>query len=144
MIEDVPLYNVETVKIGNRVLDAYRSSYFKRYKTEPILSQNGTDQTILKDMARSLGEQRTIDLLEHYLKMDNDWFVKKGHNLETFKREMNVVNSDMGLRASKSGNRSGNIKVFFSCDGCMVHSYIEVPFKYDWDQRTLCSNCRGN
>lgn len=140
------IYEVEIKKAEDRMCEVYAEAYERRWRTKPVLSNNGSDQTILRDMIRQLGAPKVAELIRHYLEMDNEWFVKRYHPLETFKKEINAINADFGLLKSKQTIPKGLcLSVRFHCDKCMAEFLCVVPLAYNWERRTLCPSCsKGN
>lgn len=130
------------LKNADKATEAYCKAYEKRYKTRPILSPARSDQTILKDLTRSMGLAKVIELLEHYLTMDNEWFITKAHSLDVFKKDLNSVNSDLGLRKSKQPGSGLKMQMRFHCDKCGKAFQLVVPLNYNFDRRTLCGECQ--
>lgn len=138
------IYEVQQQRDADRALEVYYRAYEKRYRTKPILSNNQSDSTIIRDLARQVGGKRLCELLEHYLQMDNEWFAKKAHSIEVFRTEINVVNSDYGLRATKHKTPSGaRILSAVACDKCGERIIISVPIGHNWDVLSRCRVCGG-
>lgn len=96
------MYEVELQKNTNKALDHYVVCYETKYGTKP-LPFNSFDTTAIKDVLRSLGLIKTINLLTVYFTLrgtgfskdgrEDDWFERRGHDLETFKKHLNYLNS---------------------------------------------------
>lgn len=138
------LLEVRQVKDQDRLVEVYVASYEKRYRIKPILS--AVDRTVLTDLNRGLGFARTKAIVEHYLKMDNEWFVTKAHDLDTLKKNLNVINADFGLRTSKPHHGKAVIVTTAYCDNPKCRTYgqrkiMEVPIDHNFDRRLLCNEC---
>lgn len=138
------LFEMEIKKSEDRLTDLYIQAYEKRYGIKPVLANNGSDHTILKDLVRQLGFSTISKLVPHYLEMDNEWFVKKAHSLPVLKNEINVVNADYGMHASRAVSPSQKMLVSFPCDGCRKNTAFAVPLNYNWEHKTLCRACGGS
>lgn len=139
----------EMIEVGSliessRVQETYVDSYKRRYGVAPIISTNGTDQTVFKDLARSLGIAKACQLVEHYFKMNNDWFVKKGHSVAVLKSEIGVINGALGDKPQQQASLGGlRMRVFLYCDarGCDVKFTRDVAMNHNFEQSNRCTKC---
>lgn len=91
-IGNLRLAEAESVKNAGELLELYIKSYEARYHIKPVLSTLGIEFSILKNLAGQMDLKTLSELVKHYLTMNNDWFLTKGHDLDTFKKQINVIN----------------------------------------------------
>lgn len=138
------LLEVRHQKDSDSIIEVYVEAYEKRYRVKPILAQNGVDRTVLSDLLRTLGLARLRAIIQHYLRMDNTWFVTKAHDLDTLKKNLNVVNSDLGIKQSKAPATTGlHIVTNLYCDNCQARYVATVAMNHNFDLRNLCKTCEG-
>lgn len=138
------MIEVKSLNESSRVQETYVECYKRRYGVNPIVSTNGTDQTVFKDLARSLGITKACQLVEHYFKMNNDWFVKKGHSVAVLKSEIGVINGALGDKPQQQQALGGmKLRVLLYCDnlGCDVKFTRDVPMNHNFDQSNRCTKC---
>lgn len=138
------MYEVGSLIESSRVQEVYIESYKRRYGVNPIISTNGTDQTVFKDLARTIGVAKACQLVEHYFKMNNDWFVKKGHSVAVLKSELGVINGSLGDKPQQREAAQGlRMRVLVYCDnsGCDVKFERDVPMNHNFDSRNRCTKC---
>lgn len=129
------------------VAQAYADEYKQRYGVEPIWSFDGTDATVIKDTMRKVGEKKARQLLRAYVRMNDEWFIKTGHNLECFKKNLSRVNAFLGTKLEQANeNRGLQISAHggISCDRCFMY-YPWIGKATDLEKPTLrlCPKCLG-
>lgn len=117
----------------------YSDVYEKRYGIAPIMSSNGSDATILKDLVRQLGLGRTTALVNGYLRMNDEWFIRTGHSLETMKKSIPAINSTLGNTQPLS--KALRLSILRQCDQCEQYKVFVLPMDPDWTKRVECDEC---
>lgn len=107
---------------GNIAMSTYRELYVKRYGSEP-LPTGAVGFTILKDLIRRIGLERTLILLRQYLSMNgrNDYYKNSGHSLKVFSepRVLETLNATAGPTKKDTATRAGvEISVDTRCPHC--------------------------
>lgn len=76
--------------VGNPVVSAYYRFWQERYPGERpvVLPQH---QKFLKSLGDQEGGDRAVRYVEAYLAMPDPWFVKKRHDVETLRQNLNAV-----------------------------------------------------
>lgn len=87
----------DTAVVGVRdFVSSYCEAFKKRYTTNPIV--DGRSSGIAKRIVKSLGLPKAKALVESYLTMNDQWFITKGHDLQTFEGSLNKIEMHhMGL-----------------------------------------------
>lgn len=128
------------------VAQAYAEEYKQRYGVEPIWSFDGTDHTVIKDTVRKVGEKRARQLLRAFVRMNDSWFVERGHSLDCFKKNLARVNAFLGSKLEQaSENRSLFISAHggISCDRCFgYYEWVGKPVDLSGLGDRLCPGCR--
>jgi hypothetical protein len=70
-------------------LAAYCRAWKLRYKTNPPIG--GKPAGLAKQIVKDLGTEKACTLVETFLRMEDYWFLKKRHDLGTFKENLNAV-----------------------------------------------------
>lgn len=136
------MHEVELLKESNDLVDYYSEIFEKRYRTKPILSNNGSDHTLMKDFVRQLGYAKTKEILDQYIKTNDAWFLTKSHSLSALKSNLNSINTAI---ATKPLRHAGLIRIQtpFSCDKCFKHfNLICDPAIFDSGEKIYCDNCK--
>ena len=123
------IYEVEIMLGLTTAIDIYVAEYEKRYKVKPVFQNKGADETVLKDLIRAIGLDKTCDAIRTYLKMSEPWFLTKGHSLKVLQDNINVVNAKAAKTPSQTGK--GAVRVLIQkervfCDKC------HAPATKDW------------
>lgn len=79
------------------VIAVFCAAWKARYGSRPDLL--GKDRSLLKGLAKDLGAVRSTALIQHYLTMDNPWFVQQQHDVTTLHLRHRTVSADMEGRA---------------------------------------------
>lgn len=66
--------------VGSDVWQAYRESYFSRYRVEPV--RNAKANTMCKRLVESLGGDGAVSVVKFYLTHNKQWYVSNVHQLE--------------------------------------------------------------
>jgi hypothetical protein len=74
---------------GKAAVAAYCSAYKNRYQTAPEIT--GFVAKRLKDMAKELGQEKLKEYVNAYLAMNDQWFIKRGHDVDTFTKNLNKI-----------------------------------------------------
>jgi hypothetical protein len=72
--------NKKEVSTGSMVWFAYAKAYAHKYKTEPV--RNSKTNSICKRLVALVGLEKACLLSEHYLTINDQWYLKKGHSIE--------------------------------------------------------------
>lgn len=67
----------------------YCEVYKAKYSTNPVI--DGRASGVAKRVTGAIGENRAIELIEAFLEMSDQWFVKKKHDLFTFEQNLNGI-----------------------------------------------------
>lgn len=110
---------------ANEALKFYGEVYKKRYKTDPVISNVGIAITTLKDVCRSVGRDKLMSMLEHFLSIDgtgakSEWFKIKGHSLQIFKENLESINASLGSKGHKPPPPGPGLKIVLQsqCPKC--------------------------
>lgn len=141
----IPCHKLPAVKEqvqSNHLLGHYIACYHQKYGVEPIFPADNSQHTAIRDIQRTLGD-KAFKLIEHFFKMDPDgWYSKYRHSLETLKRNLNAVNTDLAKKTVSHGGGAIRIRTLFSCDGCFKHFWFECnPSIFSSGVKILCSKC---
>ena len=126
-------------------MDIYMEEYEKRYKIRPVLQNQLADQTVLKDLIRKVGLDQTTDLIRTYLRMQNPWFLTKGHSLKVLQDSVNLVLAQTA-KTPQRGRRGIEVHIQsyrLFCDKC------GDPWKEDFigdveefQKPRICEQCK--
>lgn len=75
----------------NAVIRAYTDFWKARYQTSPPIT--GKQVGILKNLVKSLGRKKVLELLEAFFKMPDASFVQQSHSVEVFNFNLNRIQS---------------------------------------------------
>lgn len=107
------------------VLRRYTDAYEEVHKTKPVSINRGVDRTTIKDILRILGEERALEVVAHYVRMNDDWYVKKGHSLQVLKENLNVVNTSLSKKVLPFGSgQSPLLNSLTPCIKCDKYQYV--------------------
>jgi len=134
------LHEVELTRQSQSLLDAYTKAYKARYSIDPVMRLDSSDQTILRDICRHTGNDRALDLVTHYLTMDNEFFLERGHNLETLKKCLSTVNASLGKAKQSRFHKACHILTYMYCDSCGAHTEVVIRPE-DMGNRFFCQEC---
>jgi len=123
---------VELTGSVNSLMEEYRTAYRERYHTNPICQNIGIESTVLRDIIKLVGFPRAKLIVRGYLKQpgDKEWYIRKGHDLETLKNNLHAINAAVG------GERftTYNITLDSRCPRC------EAYFKLTGPANDVCYN----
>jgi len=74
---------------GRLAVTIYCSAYKKRYDTAPQIT--GFVAKRLKDMSKELGHETLQKYITGYLEMNDQWFIKRSHDVDTFTKNLNKI-----------------------------------------------------
>jgi hypothetical protein len=74
-------------QVSTKVWLVYVKAYKERYKTEPLTSPK--NYTLCKHLVDSLGSETAIQVIQFYLKQNDDWYRKNMHTLSTLVANQN-------------------------------------------------------
>jgi len=96
LVEEKVAHASPAANIGKNLVAVYCDLWKTRYGSNPPL--RAQDTRSLKSIGEENGFDRTVELLEVFLRMNEDWFLKKRHDLATFANNLTAV-----AQYSKSG-----------------------------------------
>ena len=122
----------------------YTECFFLRYQINPISPPDNSDQTILKDLMKQIGAVRLADVIRHYFKMNDPWYVQHAHSLSVLKRSLNAVNASTPHKSASTSHVGKEIQEIFYCDDCFVAFEGISPMKKDYSSVWIyCPSCKG-
>ena len=126
MIEQIDA--VKEYQEGSFLLDYYEACYLQRYKTKPVWTMSNNAQFVFCEAKRLLGMERAKLCINQYFKMSggNDWYTKKGHSVDVFLKEINVINSSIRTNVVEHDSFAMNVRVLFICEEKDCTNYCEI------------------
>lgn len=106
------MQEVELVEIGNEAIDHYEKLYKKKYLILPMYPNDG-GRIALRQLVRNHGLLTVRQLLEQFFEMDDPYFVRKGHSLDTFRSELSAIQAQRGskLRSAPAQSTGGGLRM---------------------------------
>lgn len=136
-----PMHAIVEIKAQNALLDTYIEAYRNRYGTDPMFSLDNAHFTTLKDFSR-VAKEKSHDLIKHYLRMNDEWFIRNGHSLEVLKRSLSAVNADFGKKTIGAPTPKGVLMdAQLYCIDCKEFFSRAVPLNYDFNEHAQCKKC---
>lgn len=87
--------------VVSEFISCYCESFKKRYTTNPVI--DGKSTGIAKRLIKSIGLSRAKTLVQSYLTMNDQWFITKAHDLQTFEGSLNKIEMhNKGLSAAET------------------------------------------
>lgn len=124
------------------IAEAYAEEYKHRYGVAPSWSFDGSDMTVVKDLVRKVGDTKARQLLRAFVRMNDPWFIERGHSLECFKKNIPRINAFLGTKLEQAvENRSVVIATRLTCDRCFI-DYLWQGKPQDIDKPRLCEGCK--
>lgn len=80
------------------IWESYKNAYFRRYGTEPL--RNQSVNAILCKVVDAIGSESAPHVAEYYLSCSDQWFIKKGHNVQNLLGNIQKLHTEW-----KTGNR---------------------------------------
>lgn len=111
------VYEVEMIKNSNLLIEKYSALFADRYGARPHITEK--DMEVMRWVVQAFKFSRAMELIQHYLKMDTDWFVQNSHAIYYFKRNINQVIADLGQK-KKTSTASKNTTEY-------LKQYDEIP-----------------
>lgn len=96
---------VEELKGVEDCLEEYRHSFSLRYHGRPFISPEG--KNVVRSLVRELGAPLVKRALEHYVTMNDDWFLKTRHTLESLDKNANTVLASLYAKETKERSVGG-------------------------------------
>ena len=127
---DIP--SVQELKQSSHLADLYSKKFKERYGTEPVFPLDNAHLTTFKDIQKIAGK-KAPQLIEHYLGMNDEWFIKQGHSTECLKKSITQVNASYGTKARSTNHGKIVIKTEVTCDKCFKHYQLEIEPKHLFD-----------
>lgn len=133
------LQAAEDLSEQNYLMQVYANCYQATYKSKYIPALGHVDRTAIQDIRRMLPD-KAAQVIEHYFKMKERWFVEMRHSLEVLKRNLNKVYSDYEQSLGRSpAVKKTEVWCWDKCDEC------KSSFKRPVDEfKTVCDSCRKN
>lgn len=124
-----PVQSVVEAKLTNNLQSVYERAYLKRYGIKPLY-EDQEDLSIFKWLFFKTGIERGHQLIERYLELsgsapNDDWYLRNGHSLKVFKKNLHIINANLGSRGRPKSKMT--VQLFFHCDSC----WKRFEFKYD-------------
>lgn len=114
---------VTQVKHAGLIQDEFSKAYEKRYHVKPFIEAE--DLQIFQFLAKTFGLDRGRQIVFHYVKMNDDWFLKTAHQAKNLRKDFHKVNAALGLKQGGAEESSHiRIKTTLYCDKC------HVPFEW--------------
>jgi hypothetical protein len=88
------------------IIGSYCHAYKTRYGSNPVIT--GKSSGIIKRIVKDVGIDKTKRLIESYLRMDDEWFGTRNHDLPTLEANLSKIAnfSETGKIISRSSVRS--------------------------------------
>jgi hypothetical protein len=130
---------------SNVLIDVYCEAYVKRYGGKPVFPTDNSHIFKFSEV-QNLFRARALDVVRHYLKMNDEWFVRRGHAIEELIRNKDGVNADFSKHHSITGNNDGlRIDVSISCDRCFKYFKLNTTAHHlNSGLPRLCGECNGS
>lgn len=92
------------------VISAYCSAFKKRYNTNPTITPKDISQ--VKQIIKAVGYEKALVMVQVYVQMENPWFKKKTHDLQTLLGNIQAVSvaSKTGIDPDKKEDRYSFLK----------------------------------
>jgi hypothetical protein len=116
------------------VQDAYEAAYKKRYNSSPFIETE--DLVVFVFLSKNFGLEQGKALVEHYLTMNDEWFMRQAHNPRTLRKDVNKVIADHGIKKSRN-TQSVDVAMRVWCDWCGADTIASEA-----DEFRLCTSCR--
>lgn len=97
------MQEIELTHEFNSAVEFYEQLYQKKHHCKPTYP-NDAGKIKLRQLMRSLGAARVNELLEHFFKMTDPYFSKRGHSLEVFHYEIAAITASRGSVSRKEEN----------------------------------------
>jgi len=72
-------------------IKAYAEAYKIRYEINPTITN--ADAGLVKNLVKDLGIAKVTNLLEAYVKISDEWYCKKSHDLKTFQMNLATISA---------------------------------------------------
>lgn len=134
---------VQELQESNFLLDLYTKCHERVYKTKPVWPLGNLHLTLIQDIRR-MATDKTPNLIEHYFKMKDDWFVKRCHALDVLKQNLDKVNIDYETKG-KNIVRSEALKIstLVICEVCdEKNEWVGFPAELLGTTKRVCMKCR--
>lgn len=121
---------------SNQIQDAYVAAFKKRYGIEPFIETD--DLTTFSFLCKNFGLEEGKRTVEHYLTMNDQWFVTKAHDVRSIRGNLNKIRAGMG-HPKQHGEIRMNIPL--TCDKChQPFLWLGTAEQLDKEPR-LCKEC---
>ncbi len=84
----------------NDIAECYYKNYFERYHIEPIIEDS--ELAVLKGMLGKYPADRLKETLFAFFRMDDPYFVDRGHSIKVFRESMAKITAFLGQRKHSS------------------------------------------
>jgi hypothetical protein len=120
--KEVGMYQPEeviNVKHGGLIKEEFIKAYEKRYHVKPVIEAE--DLAGFEFIAKTLGLERGRAVVIHYVKMNDEWFLKTMHKTKNLRQDLNKINASLGLKQGTALEGDGlRIKTILACDKCFM------------------------
>lgn len=123
------------------LLKVYENSYQAKYKTRYIPALGHVDRTIIADIKRMIPD-KAAQVIEHYFKLNDKYFVEMRHSLEVLKRNLNKVFSELERQEHRPKFANVGLWTWEVCDKC--RKSFKAKLDTSVDIQTICEQCLKN
>lgn len=132
------LQATEDLHEQNYLMKLYANCYKALYKSNYIPALGHVDRTTIADIKR-MAPDKAAQIIEHYFKMKDKYFVEMRHSLEVLKRNLNKVFSELERQEHRPKFANVGLWSWEVCDRC------KKSFKTNLDTTaeiaTICEHC---
>lgn len=135
--------DVFEITTKNALLDLYEEEFKKKYKTKPVYAANDYPAKAMLDIVKNAGDSAS-DLIRHFFKMNDPWFERTGHSIDTLKKSIPAINASLGkLEAKPQQGQDLKIMKQIICDKCTTYfPWTGMVSVYTSKVEMLCERCK--
>lgn len=111
------LKEVEITRDAEAIREAYSEAFAARYHTPPFLEFD--DGPVFSFLSKNFGKERGKKIAQHYVRMQDEWFLKNAHSAQVLKKNAAKVIADLGVwEHYRTSGRGLVIRCEVACDEC--------------------------
>lgn len=124
------MLHAELLKNTDLVIAAYEQAYYARYSKAPLMNKKvGPEYFFIKELTHQVGLEKALKLVIQFVKMNDDWFLKRGHSLIALKDNLNKVDQALPKESTTPKySRGPKLKMHTYCANpkCDVRTWREI------------------
>ena len=124
------MYKVIEQRQVNECADSYREAFHDRVGKEPKI--DNLDRAGFEFLIKQIGYEETLDAIEHYFEMKDEWFITQAYSVKCLKDNINKVIMSLAQREELE-NANKNIQIMCESERLFYYSLecTQIKGKYN-------------